>query len=283
MPALNEAWSIGACIDHLKAQSYPKDRYEIVVVDNGSRDGTAEISERLGVRVLEVPAGSVYRARNRAVESSSAQWIAFTDADCLADRDWLLNLWIYAKTNRCDLVSGLTLYQSVKPSLGNHLYVATHTPTMLESYVLHHNSVACNNMFVVRRLFNELGPFKEVRSGADIEFSQRVARHQYRTCFCWEAKTRHQCNLSNLAYLKRTFRIRHGQVTNSSRSGPKAFLENLATIPWRPGFRAPKPIDQHSNAKINPTAWWLYCWANRWIGFLGAQWAFSKKIWMRTW
>jgi glycosyltransferase involved in cell wall biosynthesis len=79
----------------LFAQTYPHDAYEIIVVDDGSRDDTAERAERLlatwdgAGRVLRKPNGGPASARNVGLRASTADVIAFIDSDCVADPDWL--------------------------------------------------------------------------------------------------------------------------------------------------------------------------------------------------
>lgn len=81
------------CLRALLAQDHPS--YEILVVDNGSVDGTPEAvaqaaarQDRVSVRV-EVVHGSVGRARNRAAELARGELLAFTDSDCLPEPGWL--------------------------------------------------------------------------------------------------------------------------------------------------------------------------------------------------
>jgi glycosyltransferase involved in cell wall biosynthesis len=80
------------CMDALLAQDHPD--YEIVVLDNGSTDGTPEAClERakgsdVPVRV-EVIAGSVGHVRNRGAELARGEIVAFTDSDCLPAPGWL--------------------------------------------------------------------------------------------------------------------------------------------------------------------------------------------------
>jgi glycosyltransferase involved in cell wall biosynthesis len=81
IPAYNEAVRIATAIASIRAQTEPP--AEIIVVDDGSRDGTADVARSLGVRVIEQPNGGVGTARNRAIREASSPWIAFCDADDL--------------------------------------------------------------------------------------------------------------------------------------------------------------------------------------------------------
>jgi len=66
---------------------------EVVVVDNGSTDGTRTVIEsfadRLPIRYVLVPEPSIPRARNAVIEHARHEVIAFTDDDCAVGREWL--------------------------------------------------------------------------------------------------------------------------------------------------------------------------------------------------
>jgi GT2 family glycosyltransferase len=91
IPALNEEKHIGRCIQSIRQLILPSgvEELEIVVVDNQSADDTAEISRRLGARVIEVVPGRPSVARNAGAQAARGQWLAFVDADCELARDWL--------------------------------------------------------------------------------------------------------------------------------------------------------------------------------------------------
>lgn len=80
------------CLESLLAIDYPA--YEVIVLDNGSTDGTAEACRELAdgapvpVRV-EVLTGSVGRLRNQAGQLARGDVTAFTDSDCTVDPGWL--------------------------------------------------------------------------------------------------------------------------------------------------------------------------------------------------
>jgi glycosyltransferase involved in cell wall biosynthesis len=89
VPALNEEKYIGQCLSSLLAQSYPRELYEIIVVDNASTDRTSEIARGFGVKVVYEPERGVSRARHRGAEEASGEIIAGMDADAVAPATWL--------------------------------------------------------------------------------------------------------------------------------------------------------------------------------------------------
>ena len=92
VPVRNGAETIGRCIESLLNDPYPDDRREILVVDNGSTDDTAEIARRYPIRLLAEPEPGLSRARNRGIEESRGEIVAFTDADCCVCTGWLREL-----------------------------------------------------------------------------------------------------------------------------------------------------------------------------------------------
>jgi O-antigen biosynthesis protein len=89
VPVLDGEAVIGDCLAALLAMDYPSDRREIVVVDNGSIDRTAEVVGRHPVRYVHESERGPARARNAGIVASDGEVVAFTDSDCLATSGWL--------------------------------------------------------------------------------------------------------------------------------------------------------------------------------------------------
>lgn len=89
IPARNEARYIAQCLAALQQQDYPAGLVKVYVVDNGSHDETQAIARSFCVEVLAGCKGTVSALRNKAVKSGSGELIAFLDAHCVPDPDWL--------------------------------------------------------------------------------------------------------------------------------------------------------------------------------------------------
>ncbi|MCD6553136.1 MAG: glycosyltransferase [Anaerolineae bacterium] len=89
VPVCNGEHNIADCLESLCGQEYPADRFEIIVVDNNSRDSTAEVVRQYPVRYIQEEKPGSYAARNTGARSARGDILAFTDADCIADPNWL--------------------------------------------------------------------------------------------------------------------------------------------------------------------------------------------------
>src|SRR3990167_7935979 len=95
IPAYNEEGFIGPCLDSV-LKNAPGKFKEIIVVDNASTDGTAkEASSRAGVRVVHEPLKGLTHARQKGLEASSSEYIAFIDADERIPPDWIEKIEYY--------------------------------------------------------------------------------------------------------------------------------------------------------------------------------------------
>lgn len=89
VPSFNEEEGIEAFLKSLCDQTLPRDQYEIVVVDGGSKDKTREIAEKYADKVFIQTSKKVGGARNDGVLASKYDLIVTTDADCFLPRPWL--------------------------------------------------------------------------------------------------------------------------------------------------------------------------------------------------
>lgn len=96
VPMYNEEKTVGKCIESLLNQSYPSNKYEIIVVSDGCTDGSESVVKSLceseksvSVKLLRQENQGAGSARNFGVKASRGEAVLFIDADCVADYRWI--------------------------------------------------------------------------------------------------------------------------------------------------------------------------------------------------
>ena len=92
VPVRDGESTIADCLDSILATDYPADRREILVIDNDSSDDTAALIRSRPVTYLREAKRGVSNARNRGIADSRGEILAFVDADCLVEPQWLTEL-----------------------------------------------------------------------------------------------------------------------------------------------------------------------------------------------
>jgi len=103
--AFDAGRTLRQCLESLRGLNYP--RYEVIVVDDGSTDETPNIAASFAeFRIIRQTHAGLGAARNTGARAARGEIIAFTDADCLADPDWLTLLVNTINTGSFDLCGG---------------------------------------------------------------------------------------------------------------------------------------------------------------------------------
>ena len=185
IPVYNGETDLPDLISCLRAQTYPADRVEYLLVDNASRDRTAAIlqaaaqdakSQRLTIYCLtENQIQSSYAARNAGIRASTGEIMAFTDADCRPYPTWLYALIQPFADPAVGLVGGAI--------------VALPGKTLLEKYAKRKNTLshkgtlshpfypyaAAANLAIRRQVLEQVGLFRSyLTTGGDVDLCWRI-------------------------------------------------------------------------------------------------------------
>jgi glycosyltransferase involved in cell wall biosynthesis len=195
--------TIDECVRSLLALRYPRDRLELIVVDNGSHDRTREIVARHGDAVTLVDEGKrgPSAARNTGIRAGGGDVIALTDADCTVDEGWLATLVAPLGDPAVGIAGGTILAR--RPATAIELYGESIHDHRRAIEVFGRPYVITMNWAARRQVFDEVGPFDEsLLRGEDVGFSYRAVRAGYRLVYCSNAIVYHR-NESSLVGLFR--------------------------------------------------------------------------------
>lgn len=164
------------CIRALLSQRYPRDCFEVIMVDNNSTDRSAAIVRQYPqIRLLSESKPGAYAARNRGVLESKGAIFAFTDSDCAPTTDWLQKIWEAMDSPEVSLVLGRQRF--ARESVGLSIladYEAARAAHIFSGIRKEIYFGYTNNLAVRRTVFDTVGPFEEWLRGADTIFVHRV-------------------------------------------------------------------------------------------------------------
>ena len=94
IPARNEEKNIGFLLEALQNQTYPRELFEVIVVDDNSSDSTASIvGQFFSVKLVQLKEENINSYKKKAIETgieaASGDWMLTTDADCIPSENWL--------------------------------------------------------------------------------------------------------------------------------------------------------------------------------------------------
>jgi glycosyltransferase involved in cell wall biosynthesis len=213
VPVRNGADSIPPLLDSLAAQTLARERFEVIVVDNGSSDGTGELAAARGAKVVREPIANRSRARNLGAASATGRLYAFTDADCIADRAWLEGLLGCA--GRAPLVAGDVRIRVRERPNAVERYEAMWRFGQ-RAWVTHQGWAATANLLVHAEAFEAIGGFDPTwrHIGEDADFCLRARDAGYTLAYCADAIVEHEGERRLRPMLERCFR--HGYSVNQA-------------------------------------------------------------------
>lgn len=191
VPHYDDLSRLDRCLDALHAQTWPADRREIIVADNGSPQGEAAVAAAVGgrARLVVVPEKGAGPARNGGAAVARGEVFAFTDADCLPEPGWLAGG--VETLRRFDLVGGemrVLVADEARPSPTESFerVFAFDNRTYVERSAF---SVTAN-LFCRRDVFERVGGFR-VGVPEDLDWCRRAAALGFRIGYAEAAVVGH--------------------------------------------------------------------------------------------
>ncbi len=221
----------------LSRQTLDAEQFEIIVVDDGSTDNTAEVCEAMGHEMPDIKYVRIERntglgnAANLGVQSAKGDYLIFTDDDCIARKDWAKNM--RDALRKYPLVAG-----SVKSPTSNFIKlchnIAEFHPFMEGRKAGSIDFVAGANMGFRRSLFEELKGFPDGHVfSPDMQFILKARQAGYQICFVPEANVTHDHERTSLSGIIR-YSVDHASETIHFRNRYRLLLHTpfIFRSPW---------------------------------------------------
>lgn len=251
IPTYDRPAKLAACLAALASSSYPRESFEVVVVDDG---GSMELGKAIAshefsrLRLLRQQRRGPGAARNTGALAATGRWLAFTDDDCLPEPGWLHALAAQLVHDHLRAVGGQTLnhladnpFSSASQLLIDYLYAYYNAGVGGEARFF-----TSNNLAVTAAAFHAIGGFDETYTRAaseDREFCSHWLQRGHRLHYEPAARVRHAHLLSPARFWRQHFDYGRGargyHLACAARGQgrpsfePLTFYFALIFYPWR--------------------------------------------------
>ena len=186
VPCWNEATTVAATCDSILALNYPKDKLEIILVNDGSTDGTREAMAHFAgdpqVRTIHKENGGKHTALNAGIAITNAEFIGCLDADSFVDPDALNEIIPCFRNPRVAAVTAAMSVHQPKNIL-QHMQNAEYVFGITYRHVF----ASINGLYVTpgpfsfyrHSILKELGEFRHAHQTEDMEMALRIQREGY--------------------------------------------------------------------------------------------------------
>jgi glycosyltransferase AglE len=211
VPVYNDPKKIEICIKKLLRQTYPKNKYEIIIVDNNSTDKTPKVVRKYPVKLFfEKNIQSSYAARNKGLKKAKGEIIAFTDSDCQPNKEWLENGVKSLLEKECDLVAGKVSFLFKNKNNAYEIYDSIYNVQQEEKVLK--GEAATANLFIWKYVFDKIGFFpNNVKSGGDATLTNRASSKGFNLVYEPTAELYHPTR-NKKELLKKQIRVGYGQI-----------------------------------------------------------------------
>jgi glycosyltransferase involved in cell wall biosynthesis len=255
VPVYNAEKALPRLVASLRAQTYPKDSIELIMVDNGSTDRSRELL--IGFPEVTLLSHTEWQGpaatRNEGVRGARGEVLAFIDADCWADPEWL-ERGVKALTERpFDRVAGhVEMVLSPHPNI-YELY--DRAVNFRQTDFVSAGWSGTGNLFVWKRVFDEVGLFEpSLISHEDSEWGLRATEAGKSLGYAADARVCHRARQSLKSLVKKWIRTEYGAAQVYRRRGILELHLWMKKSNWRPlcgTWRTfPEPIRSNEHLRM---------------------------------
>ena len=213
IPVYNEERILGACLSSITEISYPISQYEVLIVNDGSTDKSAEIArsfieENQNMRLLSKKNGGKGSAQNHGLEHAKGKYILITDADAIVEKEWLSKM--VENLDKFDLVLGSCYAKDPKTWL-EKIQNAHYLIKFKYGGAKGIPTIGANNGFR-KDIVDEIGRFDETKTSVTGDFIRRAKEKNLKIHYDPDIVVYTKCTSNILGFLKQKLRWREAGV-----------------------------------------------------------------------
>jgi glycosyltransferase involved in cell wall biosynthesis len=200
--AHNEEELIGRCLTSLARCEYPN--LEVIVCDDASTDGTAEIARRFPFRLLELARGGLSRARNAGIAAATGEIVAFLDADAECHPEWPFHLVLSLEDELVAATGGPNISSPRAPFVERAVGLAPGAPVEVLTADNRAEHVPGCNMAFRKEALEAIGCFDPIHTAAgdDVDVCWKLLDRGYEVAFAAGAQIHHHRPATVRDYLR---------------------------------------------------------------------------------
>lgn len=207
----NDREKLLRCLASLGDQSWPREQTEIIVVDDGSTDGTAVAvkNEFPDTIIVAKENSGPDNSRNHGIDRATGEIIALIDADCAAPPDWLENLAAALKQNDTPVIGGRISHPD---GFWARMIAVSDFGEFQGLRPKEVSNIPTCNMGLRRELFEQFRFDETARIGGDVLFAQKLKENGIRLLYDPRIEVRHHPEATRRAFFERARRYGAGFV-----------------------------------------------------------------------
>jgi glycosyltransferase involved in cell wall biosynthesis len=218
VPTYNRPAQLTHCLQSLARLGYPRERFEVIVVDDGSKSPietvVSSFTNRLSVTLITQPHSGPAAARNNGAKRARGDFLAFTDDDCSPAPNWLKAFATRFNETPETMIGGRTanLLSNNFYSMASDLFIQ-YLYSYYNTNPEHAKFFASNNLALSSERFKAIGGFNllfPLAAGEDREFCERWLRHGFRMTYAPEALIFHAHRLTCHSLCRQQFNYGRG-------------------------------------------------------------------------
>lgn len=230
IPHRNDSKRLELCLSALNNQSFQRNSFEIIVIDNCSNDyhmtQAEKITKDFNATLLSQTIPSSYAARNLGLKHAKGEIIAFTDSDCIPDSNWLNNGINFMKEyGQCKIIGGKIDLFYKTPGKPNTVELFEKIFSFRQKiFINKYGYSATANLIAELKAIEEVGEFNEnMKSNGDREWCTRAGEKGYEITYCDNVIVNHPARTSFKNFVKRQLRLCGGGYNIRKQNGKSPF------------------------------------------------------------